>query len=181
MLVIYAGLIGITYFQFARTPSGFIPPLDRAYFIVAISLPPGASLERTDRVVRKASEILMARPGVAHAVSFAGFDGATFTNAPNAGVIFVPLRPFEERVKAGLSTASILNDLRAQMQSLRQASILVIPPPSVPGIGTGGGFKLYVQDRAGRGPRALDQAVGTIVGPAKQTPRLVQVFTRFET
>ena len=181
MLVIYGGLIGLTYFQFARTPSGFIPPLDRAYFITAISLPPGASLERTDQLVRQASDTLLNRPGVDHAVAFAGFDGATFTNAPNAGVIFVTLKPFEERVKAGLSSDSILNDLRAQMQALRQAFVLVIPPPSVPGIGTGGGFKLYVQDRAGRGPRALEQAVGTITGPANQTAGLVQVFTLFNT
>ena len=180
MLILYGGLIGLTYFQFARTPSGFIPPLDRGYFIAAISLPPGASLERTDRVVRKASEILMSRPGVAHAVAFAGFDGATFTNAPNSGVVFVPLKPFEERVKARLVTADILNDLRGQMQALREAFVLVIPPPSVPGIGTGGGFKMYVQDRAGRGPRALEQAVGGIIGPANQTPGLVQVFTLAE-
>src|SRR5207253_206675 len=114
MLVIYAGLIALTYFQFARTPSGFIPPLDRAYFIAAISLPPGASLARTDQVVRKASELLLMRPGVEHAVTFAGFDGATFTTAPNAGVIFVTLKPFEERVKAGLAVASILHDLSDQ-------------------------------------------------------------------
>jgi hydrophobe/amphiphile efflux-1 (HAE1) family protein len=181
MLVIYGGLIGLTYFEFSRTPSGFIPPLDRAYFITAISLPPGSSLERTDRVVRKASEILLSRPGVAHAVTFAGFDGATFTNAPNAGVIFVPLKPFEERIKEGLTSAAILNDLRAQLQALREAFVLVLPPPSVPGIGTGGGFKLYVEDRAGRGPRALEQAVGAITGPANQTPGLVQVFTLFNT
>jgi HAE1 family hydrophobic/amphiphilic exporter-1 len=181
MLVIYAGLIGLTYFEFSRTPSGFIPPLDRGYFITAMTLPPGASLERTDRIVRRAADILLARPGVAHAVAFAGFDGATFTNAPNSGVIFVTLKPFEERVKAGLKTATILNDLRAQMQALREAFVLVIPPPSVPGIGTGGGFKMYVQDRAGRGPRALEQAVGSVVGPANQTPGLVQVFTLFNT
>jgi hydrophobe/amphiphile efflux-1 (HAE1) family protein len=181
MLLVYGGLIGLTYFQFARTPSGFIPPLDRAYFITAISLPPGASLERTDRVVRQASDLLLTEPGVAHAVSFAGFDGATFTNAPNAGVVFVTLKPFEERVKEGLATATILNGLRGKMQALREAFVLVIPPPSVPGIGTGGGFKLYVQDRAGRGPRALEQAVGTITGPANQTPGLVQVFTLFNT
>jgi multidrug efflux pump len=181
MLVVYACLIGLTYFQFGRTPSGFIPPLDRAYFIVAISLPPGATLERTDQVVRKATDLLLSRPGVDHAVAFAGFDGATFTNAPNAGVIFLPLKPFDERVKAGLVTANILNDLRGQMQALREAFVLVIPPPSVPGIGTGGGFKLYVQDRAGRGPRALEQAVGSIVGPANRTPGLVQVFTLFNT
>ncbi|MFL4985267.1 MAG: efflux RND transporter permease subunit [Xanthobacteraceae bacterium] len=181
MLVVYGGLIALTYFQFARTPSGFIPPLDRGYFIVAISLPPGASLERTDRVVRRASEVLLSRPGVAHAVTFAGFDGATFTDAPNYGVIFITLKPFEERVKAKLATESILNDLRAQMQALREALVLVLPPPSVPGIGTGGGFKMYVQDRAGRGPRALEQAVGTITGRANQIPGLVQVFTLFNT
>src|SRR5205085_6703250 len=77
--------------------------------------------------------------------------------------------------------ATILNGLRAQMQSLREAFVLVIPPPSVPGIGTGGGFKLYVQDRAGRGPRALEQAVGTLLGPANRAPGLVQVFTLFNT
>jgi HAE1 family hydrophobic/amphiphilic exporter-1 len=179
MLVVYVGLIALTYFQFVRTPSGFIPPLDRGYFITAISLPPGASLERTDRVVRKAADILLSRPGVSNAVTFAGFDGATFTDAPNYGVIFVTLKPFEERVKARLTTASILNDLRAQMQTLREAVVLVLPPPSVPGIGTGGGFKMYVQDRAGRGPNALEQAVGSITGPANRAPGLVQVFTLF--
>jgi multidrug efflux pump len=181
MLVLYVGLIGLAYFQFHRTPSGFIPPLDRGYFITAITLPPGASLERTDRVVRRAVEILRSRPGVANAVTFAGFDGATFTNAPNSGVIFVTLKPFEERVKEKLTSAAILGDLRAQMQVLREAFVLVIPPPSVPGIGTGGGFKLYVQDRAGRGPQALEKVVNGITGMANQTPGLVQVFSLFNT
>src|SRR6187200_2116061 len=181
MLVIYGGLIGLTYFQFARTPSGFIPPLDRAYFITAVTLPPGSSLDRTDAVIRRASEILLTRPGVAHTVTFAGFDGATFTNAPNSGVLFVVLKPFEERVKEKLKTETILNDLRGQMQALREASVLVIPPPSVPGIGTGGGFKLYVQDRAGRGSHALEQATNGVLARANQTPGLVQVFTLFNT
>src|SRR5882724_9456594 len=179
MLVIYAGLIGLTYFQFSRTPSGFIPPLDRAYFITVVTLPPGSSLERTDAVIRKASDILLSRPGVAHTVTFAGFDGATFTNAPNSGVLFVPLKPFEERLKEHLTAEGILNDLRGQMQQLREAFVLVLAPPSVPGIGTGGGFKLYVQDRAGRGARALEQAVGGVTAAANRAPGLVQVFTLF--
>jgi hydrophobe/amphiphile efflux-1 (HAE1) family protein len=179
MLLIYVGLIGLTYFEMARTPSGFIPPLDRGYFITAITLPPGSSLERTDAVMRKASDRLLSRPGVAHTVTFAGFDGATFTNAPNSGVIFVTLKPFEEREKDKLKTEKILDDLRTQMQALREASVLVIPPPSVPGIGTGGGFKLYVQDRGGRGPRALERVVNAITGLANKTPGLIQVFTLF--
>src|SRR6202043_2901538 len=181
MLVLYGLFIGLTHFGVFRGPSGFIPQLDRAYFIAVFSLPPGSSLDRTDRVVREASDILLSRPGVANTVMFAGFDGATFTNAPNLGVIFVTLKPFEERVKAGLATATILNDLRGQMQALREASILILPPPSVPGIGTGGGFKLYVQDRADRGPHALEQAVAAITGPANRTPGLTQVFTLFNT
>ncbi len=181
VLVVYGALIFLTYDQFRRTPTGFIPPLDRGYFITAFQLPPGANLERTDAIIRKAADILMSRPGVKYAVGFAGFDGATFTNAPNAGVIFVPLEDFELRLEKGLDSASILKDLRGQMFALREASIFVLPPPSVPGIGTGGGFKLYVQDRSGRGARALEQAAWSIAGPANQTPGLVQVFTLFNT
>lgn len=179
MLVLYVGLIGITIFQFGRTPTGFIPQLDRGYFIVAITLPPGSSLERTDQVIKKATAILIERPGVANLVTFAGFDGATFTNAPNTGVIFTALKPFADRESEGLTTAGIFSDLRAQMSSLREAFVLVIPPPSVPGIGTGGGFKMYVQDRAGRGSRALEQATQGVVQRANQTPGLTQVFTLF--
>ena len=101
VLVAYAGLIYLAYDRLAATPTGLIPQLDRGYLIAAFQLPPGASLARTDAVIRRASEIILARPGVQNSVAFTGFDGATFTNAPNAGVIFVPLKPFEERVPAG--------------------------------------------------------------------------------
>ena len=181
VLAVYGGLLFLTYDQFNRTSTGFIPQLDRGYFITAFQLPPGSSLQRTDAVIRQASDILLSRPGVEHAVGFAGFDGATFTNAPNAGVIFVTLKDFDDRTKLKLNANQILNDLRAQMYALRDAMIFVIPPPPVPGIGTGGGFKLYVQDRVGRGPRALEQAAWSIAGPANQIPGLAQVFTLFNT
>jgi len=159
-LVVYGGLIVLTADQFGRTPTGFIPSMDRGYFITAVQLPPGASLQRTDAVIREASERLLARPGVKHAVAFAGFDGATFTNAPNGGVIFVALEDFPERAAKGLSGDAILNDLRNQMSALQEANVFVLSPPSVPGIGTGGGFKLYVQDRAGRGSRVAGAGAG---------------------
>lgn len=181
VLAVYGGLIYLTADQFRATPTGFIPQLDRGYFITAFQLPPGASLDRTDRLMKKASSVLMSRPGVKDAVAFAGFNGATFTNSPNAGVIFVTLQDFGERVKSGLTSDQILGDLRAQMFALQEAAIFVIPPPSVPGIGTGGGFKLYVQDRAGRGARALEQAAWSIAGPANATEGLTQVFTLFNT
>ncbi len=181
VLVVYAALICAAYNRLAVTPTGLIPQLDRGYLIAAFQLPPGASLARTDAVIRQASAIILARPGVQNSVAFTGFDGATFTNAPNAGVIFVPLKPFEQRVPLGLSAARISADLRQQLAQLDDAFVFVLEPPSVPGIGTGGGLKLYIQDRAGRGLPALEQATWIVAGSAGQTPGFVQSFTLFNT
>ncbi len=179
VLVIYAGLVALTGNRLAETPTGLVPQLDRSYFIAAMQLPAGSTLERADKLVREASELIMQTPGVAHAVSFVGFDGATFTNAPNTGVIFVPLKPFAER--RDLPKEKILADLRAKMFSLREAFVFVLEPPSVPGIGTGGGLKGYVQDRAARGLHALEGATWALAGSAGQTPGLTQAFTLFST
>ncbi len=179
VLVIYAGLLFLTANRLAETPTGLIPQLDRSYFIAAMQLPPGSTLERADKLVRLASELIMGTPGVAHAVAFVGFDGATFTNAPNTGVIFVPLKPFSER--ANIPKEKILAELRGKMFSLREAFVFVLEPPSVPGIGTGGGLKGYVQDRAARGLPALEGATWALAGAAGQTPGLTQAFTLFST
>jgi len=181
MLLAYGGLLVLTYQRLMSTPTGLVPQLDRGYFIAAFSLPPGATLTRSDAVVRKASEIILSRPGIKDAVTFVGFDGATFTNAPNTGVIFVRLKDFEERIKDKLSKDAILADLRAQMFQLREAFAFVLEPPSVPGIGTGGGLKGYVQDRAGRGLPALEGATWAVAGTAAQTPGIVQPFTLYNT
>jgi hydrophobe/amphiphile efflux-1 (HAE1) family protein len=181
MLVAYAGLIYLAYHRLEVTPTGLIPQLDRGYLIAAFQLPSGASLSRTDAVIRNASEIILSRPGVQNSVAFVGFDGATFTNAPNTGVIFVPLKPFEERVPLGLTAPRILADLRQQLAQLDDAFVFVLEPPSVPGIGTGGGLKLYVQDRAGRGLPALEQATWGVAGAAAQNRGFTQAFTLFNT
>jgi hydrophobe/amphiphile efflux-1 (HAE1) family protein len=179
MLVIYAGLLAVTQHLLVSTPTGLVPQLDRSYLIAAMQLPAGSTLERSDALVRKASEIILSRPGVANAVSFVGFDGATFTNAPNTGVIFVTLKPFKER--PGITKDMILADLRGQMFALREAFVFVLEPPSVPGIGTGGGLKGYVQDRASRGLTALEGATWALAGAAGQTPGLTQAFTLYNT
>jgi hydrophobe/amphiphile efflux-1 (HAE1) family protein len=179
LLIAYAGLLYLTYNRLAATPTGLIPQLDRTYFITALQLPPGSTLQRTDAVVRQATDIMLSRPGVHAAVAFVGFDGATFTNAPNTGVIFVRLQPFEDRIKAGLTKDSILGDLRKQMSGLKDAFAFVIEPPSVPGIGTGGGLKAYIQDRSGRGLPALEGAAWAVAGTAGQTPGFAQAFTLF--
>ena len=123
----------------------------------------------------------MHRPGVQSAVAFAGFDGATFTNAPNAGVIFASLKSFEERVPHGLTSSVVLADLRRALAQIGDAFVLVLEPPSVPGIGTGGGLKGYVEDRAGRGSAALEGATWALAGTAAQRPGFGQVFTLFNT
>jgi hydrophobe/amphiphile efflux-1 (HAE1) family protein len=179
VLIVYAGLLFLTVNRLTETPTGLIPQLDRSYFIAAMQLPPGSTLERADRLVRQASEMIAATPGVAHSVAFVGFDGATFTNAPNTGVIFVPLKPFAER--RNLPKDKILAELRGKMFSLREAFVFVLEPPSVPGIGTGGGLKGYVQDRAARGLPALEGATWALAGAAGQTPGLTQAFTLFST
>ena len=181
MLVLYVGLLGLTGFQLGRTPTGFIPQQDQGYLIVPLQLPAGASLARTDAVVRKASELGSKVEGVSFAVSFAGFDGATFTNAPNAGAIFFGLAPFEERVAAGIELQDIVANLRQALGGMQEAFALVIEPPPVRGVGTGGGFKMYVEDRRGRGPEALEEATNALVARANQEPGLTSVFTLFNT
>jgi HAE1 family hydrophobic/amphiphilic exporter-1 len=181
MLVLYAGLIGLAGWQFARAPTGFIPTQDQGYLITVLQLPAGASLARTDAVVRQATEIILHTPGIRHAVPFAGFDGATFTNAPNAGAIFSGLAPFAERERQGLRATHILADLYRRLGSIQDAFIITIAPPPVRGIGTAGGFKMMLQDRQGRGLPALEAAAQNLVQAANATPGLAGVFSLFNT
>ena len=181
MLLLYAGLIAATGWRLAAVPTGLVPQLDRGYLILAIQLPPGASLARTDAATRHVAELVAARPGVLHTVTFVGFDGATFTNAPNNAVIFVALDPFEERDAKGLGAPVIAADLRRTLGPNQEAFTLVLEPPAVPGIGTGGGLKLYVQDRAGRGPAPLEGGAWAVAGTAGATPGFLQGFTLFNT
>ncbi|MDP7142831.1 MAG: multidrug efflux RND transporter permease subunit [Alphaproteobacteria bacterium] len=180
VLIVYAALIGLTGYQFNKVPRGFIPPQDQGYFIISIQLPSAASLERTDKVVQETTQKILALDGVANAVGFTGFSGATFTNASNAGVIFPVLDSFEKRHAAGLSYDSILGSMRGVAGSIKDAFVVVIPPPPVRGIGTAGGFRMMVQDREGRGLDVLEQAAWTLAGAANQSGVVTSVFTMFE-
>src|SRR5579875_2652941 len=175
VLVVYAGLIALTGWQFSRAPTGFIPQQDQGYLITVIQLPPGSSLARTDAVVRRATKIILGTPGVVHAVPFAGFDGATFTNASNSGAIFATLAPFAERAKKGLSADRVLGELRQRLGVIQEAFIITIPPPPVRGIGNAGGFKMMVQDKRGRGLAALEAATQDLV-PAAQVFQTLEVY-----
>lgn len=181
MLSVYAGLIGLTVFQFAAAPTGFIPNQDLGYLINIIQLPPGAALSRTDEVARRVTKIALDTPGIAHAIPIVGLDGATFTTASNAAVVFTPLDSFKERAKKGQSAQSVSSALNQQFGAIQDAFILSISPPPVRGIGTTGGFKMEVQDTTGGSLSQLADVAQSIAGAANQTPGLGGVFTTFNT
>jgi hydrophobe/amphiphile efflux-1 (HAE1) family protein len=181
MVVVYAGLIGITVYEFSRAPTGFIPQQDQGYLINIIQLPPGASLARTDEVARRVTNIVLSTPGIAHAVPIVGLDGATFTTAPNAAVVFTPLDDFKQRAEKGQSAQALINSLNTQFAGIQEAFIISVAPPPVRGIGTTGGFKMEVQDVHGGEPAQLETVATAIMAQANQTPGLARVFTTFST
>jgi hydrophobe/amphiphile efflux-1 (HAE1) family protein len=182
MLLAYAVVIGFGLNEFRKTPVGFIPQLDRGYLIVVTQLPPAASLARTDAVNAKVVDIALKTPGIDHAVNIVGFSGATFTQAPNAGAVFVTLKPFEERAGHANETATaIQGELFKRLAGIQEAQVFVAAPPPVSGIGNAGGFRMMVEDRAGRGSVALQNATYAMMGRAAHTPGLSQVYSLFET
>jgi len=182
MAAVYLAVIAVGLNTFRTTPTGFIPQVDRGYLITVVQLPPGAALSRTDQVQQRVLDIAMSVPGVAHAVNIVGFSGATFTNAPNAGALFLVLDPFEKRAQdPRQSAAGIQAELFKRLSGIQEAFIITVLPPPVAGIGTAGGFRMMVEDRAGQGSEALKQATLALMGRANQTPGVAGVFSLFET
>jgi hydrophobe/amphiphile efflux-1 (HAE1) family protein len=180
MLVTYGALLGLTGLLFSATPTGFIPNQDQGYVLVATFMPPGTALSQTDRVLRETSQKMMKIPGVKGAVMLAGYHGPTGTMAPNAAAAFLVFDSFEERAKHGYTEAAIIGEARKIAGGIDAGRIFVIPPPLIRGIGTGGGFKLEVQDRAGLGYDALNKIVWGVIDEANKDPSLAMVHTKFE-
>src|SRR6201994_522812 len=170
MLLVYVVLIGSAGWLLATTPQGFIPAQDRGYVIVAVQLPGAASLARTTEIVRQIENIALATPGVVRVPAFAGLSGATRTQSGNSAALFPVFDEPEARVKNGLTATSITAELRKRLSAIEGAFVIVIPPPSVPGIGTGGGFTMRIQDRQGRGPDMLAAATNALVGRGPKEP-----------
>jgi len=180
-LTVYGGLVALTVALFWATPAGFVPAQDQGYALAAIQLPPGSSIERTDAVLKKAVAKLLKVPGVDEAVMFSGFDGASGTQASNAGAAYVTFDPFEERAGTDRTEQNIENDMRAALADMDEAFVFVIPPPVIQGIGNGGGYRMIVQDRSDMGYQALEQAGMQLIGAAHQDPSLANVFTLYNT
>jgi hydrophobe/amphiphile efflux-1 (HAE1) family protein len=179
MLLVYVALIGSAGWLLFTTPQGFIPAQDRGYVIVSVQLPGAASLARTTEVVRRIESIALDTPGIVRVAAFAGLSGATRTQASNAAALFPVFDEPEVRLKKGLTATAIAGELRKRLLAIEGAFIIVIPPPSVPGIGTGGGFAMRIQDRQGRGAQLLASATDELVGAARRAPGLTSVFSPY--
>ncbi|PAQ06355.1 efflux RND transporter permease subunit [Mesorhizobium temperatum] len=182
MLGVFAAGLVATYFVWQRLPSTFLPVEDQGYFFVVIQLPDGASLERTDAVARKARDILQNTPGVDIVGSISGLNFLTSAAQSNSAVEFAILKPWDER-GPDQSASKLVADVRSKLMELPEAFALSFDPPSIPGIGTTGGFEFQVEDLTGRGSAALNDATQAVLAEARKQPELnpQQLFSSFST
>jgi multidrug efflux pump len=178
-LVVYAGLVFLTYKSFNKVPTGFIPVQDKQYVIAFAQLPDASSLDRTTDVLRRMTEIGMKVPGIESAVAFPGLSIAGLSVAPNSGIIFFCLKPFEDRKDPRQGGLAIVGALNQQFASIQDAFVMTVPPPPVNGLGLIGGFKLYVEDRADLGYDAIFKATQGLAMAGNMNTNLAQVFSTF--
>jgi gold/copper resistance efflux pump len=179
-LLVYVGLLGMTYFGFQAVPPGFVPMQDKYYLVGIAQLPNAASLDRTEAVVKQMSQIALAQPGVESVVAFPGLSINGFVNVPNAAVIFIMLDPFKDRATPDLGATAIAGRLQAQFATIPDGFLGVFPPPPVPGLGATGGFKMQVEDRGGAGLEALVQQTQMLMMKATESGQLAGLMTSFD-
>ncbi|WP_298925559.1 efflux RND transporter permease subunit [uncultured Ramlibacter sp.] len=180
MLGVYAVLAVATVGLFKAVPAGFVPAQDKQYLIGFAQLPDGATLDRTEAVIRKMGEIAEKNPNVESTLAFPGLSINGFTNSSNSGIVFAMLKPFEQRKNADQSGGAVAGQLNQAYAGIQDAFIVMFPPPPVQGIGTTGGFKLQLEDRASLGYGAMDKAVQAFMAKAYQTPELAGMFTSWQ-
>jgi multidrug efflux pump len=180
MLGVYVALVVVAAGLFKAVPGGFVPGQDKQYLIGFAQLPDGATLDRSEEVIRKMGEIALKHPGVQSAVAFPGLSINGFTNSSNSGIVFTTLKPFDQRKSPNLSGAAIAAQLNKDFAAIPDAFIAIFPPPPVQGLGTTGGFKLQIEDRASLGYGALDTAVKDFLGKAYKAPELAGMFSSYQ-
>ncbi len=179
-LVAYGGLLALTWFGFAKVPTGFVPTQDKQYLVSFAQLPDAASLDRSDDVIRRMSKIALETEGVEHAIAFPGLSIAGLNNTPNAGIVFVGLKPFEERKSKNLYGPAIAATLNKKFAAIQDAFVAVFPPPPVQGLGTIGGFKLYVEDRGDIGLDGLYDNTQKLLSAGYQSKELAGLFSGYQ-
>ncbi|MFG1380607.1 multidrug efflux RND transporter permease subunit [Xanthobacter sp. V3C-4] len=180
MLGLYLVLVAMTAVLFRAVPPGFVPGQDKQYLVGFAQLPDGATLDRTEEVIRHMSDIALKQEGVKSAIAFPGLSINGFTNSSNSGIVFVGLDEFEARKSPALSGNAIALALNQKFASIPDAMIAMFPPPPVQGLGTIGGFKFQIEDRAGRGYEALDQAAKAFLAKAATAPELAGLFSSYQ-
>jgi gold/copper resistance efflux pump len=179
-LVVFGGLLALTVLGFQKTPKGFVPPQDKYYLVGIAQLPSGASLDRTEAVLRRMTDEALEQPGVQDVVGFAGLSINGFATVPNAAVMFVMLDPFESRTEADLGADAIAAALNGKFAAIDEGFVAVFPPPPVPGLGAVGGFKMQVQDRSGQGYAALLDATRKLTAAASEDKRVAGLFSSYQ-
>jgi multidrug efflux pump len=179
-IVLYLGLVGLTFVGFSHVPQGFVPAQDKDYLVAFAQLPDASTLDRTDAVIRKMSAIALEQPGVANAVAFPGLSINGFVNASNAGIVFVTLKPADERKGPQMTAGGIVQALNGRFAGIQEAFVAIFPPPPVQGLGTVGGFKLYVEDRSGANFEELYSQVQGALGQGRAAPSLAGLFSSFQ-
>jgi len=180
VLLLYGGLLYVTYWGFSRTPTGFIPSQDKGYLLVNVQLPDSSSLERTQDVMKQAEELALKQPGVSHTLAIAGQSILINANAPNFGAMYVMLDDFHHRAHEGLTGPLIAARLQDSLQrQVHEGAVNVFDAPPVDGLGTAGGFKLIVEDRGDLGPRELEQTARRLVAAGDASPMLQGLFTSY--
>lgn len=179
-LGVYALLLAMTAGISYVVPGGFVPAQDKQYLISFAQLPSGASLDRTEQVIRRMSDIALEQPGVESAIAFPGLSINGFTNSSSAGIVFVMLDAFEARKDAALSADSIAQALTEKYADIKDSYIAVFPPPPIMGLGTVGGFKLQLEDRAALGYEEMDAVTKQFLAKAAQTPELGPAFSSYQ-
>ncbi|WP_077002673.1 efflux RND transporter permease subunit [Variovorax sp. KK3] len=180
MMAMYLALIGLTFGLFKAVPNGFVPAQDKQYLIGFAQLPDGATLDRTEEVIRRMGEVMEKNPNIEGSLSFPGLSINGFTNSSNSGIAFAMLKPFDERKRADQSGGAIAQQLNAEFSQIQDAFIVMFPPPPVEGLGTTGGFKLQLEDRGSVGYEAMDGAVKAFMAKAMQAPELTGMFTSWQ-
>lgn len=178
--ILYIGLVGLTAVQFQQTPTGYVPGQDKQYLVAFAQLPDASSLDRTEAVIKEMSRIAAEHPGVANSISFPGLSINGFTNSPSAGIVFVGLDDFSERGSPELSGNAIAAALNQKFAGIQDAFIAIFPPPPVQGLGTIGGFRLQIQDRANLGYEELAAVTMQVMQKAWATPELAGVFSSYQ-
>ena len=181
MLAIYAALLAFTGWRFLSTPSGFIPDQDQGALIGVITLPPGSSAERTDEIMQKAMKIATGVDGIEEALAFSGYNAASSSQESNSGALFVKLRDAAYRSKHKLTVESLSQTLGEKLQAIQGASSIVISPPTVRGMGNGGGWRLMIEDRTGADYKALEEAANDLTQASRSLPEVSGAFAQFNT